>query len=165
MPAVFLRFEATWDTDALGAAAQRGVENAMPAVAEALRLAADDCFELERDPWGNPWAELAPATVNERKRKNKVGKILQRDGVLRRSVHGYPTEPIPGVTNAYVAAGGPAAAYASLQQFGDEHVPARPYFPMDPEGEPLLPDELRTEIVETIKDSILIEMRKAREAP
>lgn len=163
IPQLRITLVSTIDVEALKAATQRGGENAMPAVAEALREHVDSCFEREGDPWGNAWEPLAPATITERARKNKSGKILQRDGVLRRSVFAEPTAVEPGVTRAFVSAGGPAAAYASAQQFGTEDIPARPFMPLRGDAVDLPPD-LKTEIAETIKDAIRAELQAAREA-
>lgn len=152
------------DVSAWSAAITSGVENAMPAVAEALREAADTCFERQVDPWGAAWAPLAPATIAERARIGQSGKILQRTGVLRRSIAGFPITPTPGVTRARVAPGGPAAVYAAVHQFGDEHIPARPYLPIRPGGVVELGREMHDELVETIRASIRAAIARAREA-
>lgn len=134
-----------------------GVANAMPAVAEAVREHVDSCFASESDPWGKPWSPLAPATVVDRVRHNRAGKILQRDGLLRMSVAGWPIAPEPNGTTATVTAGGPAAPYAAAHQFGTEHIPARPFLPIvgtESGYQVQLPTELEEEIVEMIQLSI-----------
>ncbi len=125
-----LRVTSMPDLNAWAEAIQLGSEDAVPAVGQVLVEDADTCFVNEADPWGEPWPALKPATVRERARLGKTGKILVRDGVLRGSIAATPTTRTAGVTMAEVFAGGPAAAYAAHQQFGDEHMAGRAYFPI-----------------------------------
>lgn len=147
------------DVSAWADAITAGIEAWAPAAAEALREAADSCFEREVDPWGAAWAPLAQVTINERNRLGQAGKILQRSGVLRRSLAGYPVTPTSGVTRARVAPGGPSAVYAAVHQFGGEHTPARPYLPIRPGGIVELPRELHEELVAMALASIRAAIR------
>lgn len=151
-----LRIISMPDIDAWAGAVRDGAQRAAPAVAEVLREHADSCFENSRDPWGAAWPVLSDATLAERERLGKTGKILIRDGTLRLSVFGSPTTPTEGVFDAECGAGGAAAAYAMRQQFGDEGgpLPARAFLPVRPDGSVELPADLDAEVEGTIVDAL-----------
>jgi phage gpG-like protein len=91
-------------------------------------------------------------------------KPLIDHGTLRGSVFGEPTGRQAGVTDATIGAGGPAAAYAMHQQFGDEDdypLVARPFLPIRPDGTVDLPAALDIEVQATIRDAIDARMRVA----
>ncbi len=154
---ITLRATSMPDLNAWAEAIREGAADAAPAVAEVLREDADSCFENSRTPWGDPWADLRPATWAERERAGKMGKILIRDGVLRGSIFGLPAARTPGVTTAEVGAGGPAAAYAMAQHA------ARAFLPIRPDGTVELPAALDVEVQATIRDAIDARMRVAME--
>ena len=158
---VTLVIESMPDVDAWAEALELGAEDAAPVVAEVLREAADYCFETETDPWGEAWASLKESTLRDRERRNKVGKILFRDGTLRLSIFGSPSGSASGVTDAEVAAGGPAAAYAAAMQFGDEDQMGRAFLPIRPDGSVDLPAALDVEVQATIRDAIDARMVEA----
>ena len=153
-----LRITSMPDLAAWGAAIELGAEDAAPVVAEVLREAADSCFETSPDPWGVAWESLKEATVKERERLGKTGKILIRDGVLRGSIFGTPTGRTENVFTAEIGAGGPAAAYAAHQQFGPW---SRAFLPIRPNGEVDLPAALDAEVQATIVDAIDLRMADA----
>jgi phage gpG-like protein len=86
-------------------------------------------------------------------------KILILHGILRMSLHGEVLAGPNGSGIARVTAGGPAAAYAGVHQWGskDGKTPARPYLalrgnPEDPTVD--LPEAVHAEVVATIQDAI-----------
>lgn len=169
----------------------------LPAVAEALREAADRCFETQADPWGTPWAPLSDSTLEARARKaagptrvrrtfigpvrrgERVtrdrawtrrrseraaaavfgGKILIVTSVLRGSLHGEVIAGPNGEGVARCVAGGPAAAYAGVHQWGnkDGTIPARPFLALrgDPNAPTVeLPQAVHDEVNATVQDAI-----------
>jgi len=140
------------------------LSGAMESVAESIRLFVSDRFDTETDFLGNPWAELDPeyefgddADGNPRR---KAGKILTQDGFLRNSCHADAEEDS--------VLFGSNMVYAATHQFGRGAIPARPFFPVTPEGD-LVDDEgtpageLAAEIDATIADWIaLSDEEKAR---
>lgn len=143
---------AEWEAALLG-----GIADGMPVVAEVLREDAVRCFDEERDPHGNAWAPNKPSTLRERARLGKTGKIGTRDEILKGSLAGSST-----ATTARVAPGGAAAAYAAQFQFGDEDQEGRAYLPILPGGEVQMPEHLKTEIVETLRDAIRLRIGQIR---
>lgn len=86
-------------------------------------------------------------------------KILIDHGYLRGSLHPDVVAGPNGSGIARVTAGGPAAAYAGVQQWGskDGKIPARPFLalrgnPEDPTVD--LPQAVHDEVVATIQDAI-----------
>lgn len=84
-------------------------------------------------------------------------KIGTRDGILKGSLAGSST-----ATTARVAPGGAAAAYAAAFQFGDEDQEGRAYLPVRPGGAVEMPDALKTEIVETLRDAVRLRIGQLR---
>lgn len=155
---VTLRATSIPDLDAWAEAVADGCADATPAIAEVLREDADRCFEESRDPWGVAWEALKPATIAERERIGKTGKILIRDGVLRGAIFGLPVSRSPGQYDAEIAVGGPAAAYAAWHQFGPW---SRAYFPIRPDGTVDLPAAVDAEVTATIRDAVNARMEVA----
>lgn len=83
---------------------------AMRVVSELLLSIAEESFEREASPEGDPWAPLAASTLRQRKREGKDGPILQRDRHLRRS--------LDSDHDRTSAAAGTNLAYAAIHQFG-----------------------------------------------
>lgn len=86
-------------------------------------------------------------------------KILIDRGILRGSLAPSPALPTPGVVTARVHAGGAAAAYAGVHQWGskDGDTPARPYLALrgNPDAPTVdLPPAVYAEVVSTFQDSI-----------
>ena len=150
----------------------RDMAPAMAVVGEEMARHVSDNFREQSDPWGNAWRPWSPHTRRLYERGGFQGrlrampqKILMNTGALR-SVH--PSHPSHA---AQVAAGGSAAKYAHVQQFGNPRnrlpnkatigsgkrkgqptnpapIPPRPFMPIRPDGAMDFPAEL----VEDIKD-------------
>lgn len=125
---------------------------ATAAGAEATRTAIMERFDTETDFRGQPWAEHSPGWAARR----KPAKKLVQDSILRGDVHaeGAPDGILFGVSGA-------SEDYAPVQQFGSEDgkTPARPYLPVDENGdfidEPGTPGgELMDELEATLADYI-----------
>lgn len=84
-------------------------------------------------------------------------KPLIDRGALRGSLAGK----IDGTT-VRVGPGGAAAVYAAAQQFGYEQIPPRPYLPIHENGEVEMPEALRAEMIETIRDAIRLRIGRQR---
>lgn len=67
-------------------------------------------FDRQQAPNGESWQRLAPSTIKQKNRQNKISKILQRDGDLRRSIIYQATDQ--GVEI------GTNRQYAPIHQFG-----------------------------------------------
>lgn len=143
--------------DAWSGEIESAIEGAMPAVAEVLREAADSCFETQSDPWGNAWEPTRRSAAGE-------GRILIDRGILRGSLAPSPTSPTPGVVTARVSAGGAAAAYAGVHQWGGAHVDARPFLALrgGPDAPTVdLPPVVYAEVVATIQDAMDAAVQRA----
>ncbi len=129
---------------------------AMEGIARALRNHAEDAFERETSPFGDPWEDLQDTTKQRRERRGHwPGQILQVTGGsgLAGSI-----SSAAGADWAQVGAGkiGAAKEYAAIHQFGGTPgmppgpagVPARLYLPVDQDGN--LPDNLRREILDIL---------------
>lgn len=158
----------------------------LKAIGEVLLEAARSTFAAQRDPWGNPWRALAPATVIARARRlgvtisrsgERTGRardlaratvmtILIDSGALSRiasSVDGLGVEI--GVT-------GPASKYGAAQQFGLPGgrrwgratvgpLPARAFLPVRRDGTVDLPAAIEREIRSTLEDAFGEALRDA----
>jgi len=69
-------------------------------------------FDRQESPDGNPWAPLKPRTVKAKNRQNKISKILQARGDLRRSI-------VYQSSNTSLVIGS-NRDYAAIHQFGGE---------------------------------------------
>lgn len=128
---------------------QREMSNLQPVLAEIGNMVgntADESFENQKSPWGEPWKPNAPATIEEyvrKKGKGQSGKkrsalaadkqILMVEGLLRGSISHEADEQ-----SVTVSAG---RIYAAIHQFGGKAgrgrsvtLPARPYFPIKDGG-------------------------------
>lgn len=74
-----------------------------------------------------PWAPLAASTVREKQKKGYSEGILKRSGLLFRSPRVIST------TNTMVTVGSDRP-YAKYHQLGTKKMPARPIFPVTPDG-------------------------------
>lgn len=92
---------------------------------EDLKTLIDDSFETSRAPNGQPWETLKPATI--RKRRQRSSKPLVDTGVLRNSIS-YSA-------SARTLRFGTNVPYAGFHQFGTEHIPPRPFLPVEPAGD------------------------------
>lgn len=152
MVTVDLELLAVPNVDEWGAGITTAIENAMPAVAQALLESADSCFERQADPWGAAWTATRRSAAHE-------GRILIDHGILRGSLAPSPVVPEPGRMRATVAAGGAAAAYAGVHQWGypEGGIVPRPFLAL--RGTPGAPDvdlpaATRAEVVGTIQDAL-----------
>lgn len=140
---------ATPDLSAWETGLQTALLSALAPVGEVLRESADSCFETQADPWGNPW----PSTARSRA---GTGRILIDRVFLRASIH---VEIEEATLTVRVAAGGAAAAYAHVHQWGSEtnRIAARAYLALrgDPSSPVVdLPPALLAEVVATIQDAL-----------
>lgn len=83
---------------------------AMRVVSELLLSIAEESFEREASPEGEPWTPLAAGTRRQRRKEGKDGPILQRDRHLRRS--------LDSAYDRTSAVAGTNLAYAAIHQFG-----------------------------------------------
>ncbi|ODS24185.1 hypothetical protein AB835_04715 [Candidatus Endobugula sertula] len=115
-------------------------------IANHLYNLTEEALESETSPDGTPWEPLSPITI-ERKGHDRMLED-QRD--LRESI-GYDSDHEPATVgvNALSKTGYP---YPAVQQEGTEngHVPARPYFPFDEDGD--LMDVGRDGIIDFVVD-------------
>lgn len=140
---------------------------ALKAVGEMLREDVEMRFQTESDPWGNAWAPLSPVTVALRAKAGQLGKILQRTRNLANSAFWRLDDTKRRVVVSL------SAPYARVQHFGNPSnklfgktpapIPARPILPLRG-GRVDLAAEMRTELLETFKDSIRLALRRARGA-
>lgn len=121
---------------------------------ELLREEVEQRFQQQSDPWGAAWAPQSPTTVKLRQREGKPGRILIKDRYLANSfAWRVQRSPTPMVI---IFSGGPAAAYAAAQQFGNPNnrmfgkarapIPARAMLPIRPGGKVDIPARLLAEI-------------------
>lgn len=134
-------------TPAFAAALNKGIQDSLAPMGEALKEAIDQTFELQRDPYGRPWAPLSEKTLIARARKTRANKILIVSAMLKNSF-AYRVER--GARRVKIAPGGPAAVYASTHQFGRGNIPKRQMVP-DAEN---VPQALMDELKATVADSI-----------
>jgi phage virion morphogenesis protein len=125
------------------------IEPLMGRISGVLVSVAQDNFSAQGRP---AWAGLSPATIaSYRKRGFRVNSILQKSGNLKNSLQGSHD-----ATSATVGAGsGPSKDYAAIHQFGGfagrgrkVKIPARPYLPMDKDG------NLQREAEDTVSDVV-----------
>lgn len=110
-------------------------------VARPIENSVQDAFESETDAWGNPWVNQDSKTYNH------LNKTDSMHGSLHSKVNSK-REAVVGI-NAVSESG---YNYPAVQQFGtkDEKVPARPFFPIDLDGN-LAPD-VEQDIEEGLND-------------
>jgi phage gpG-like protein len=117
-------------------------------VGEVLRESADSCFANQSDPWGNAWLQT------QRQARDPSARILIDRGILRGSIH---VEIDETTLTVRVAAGGAAASYAFVHQWGSAHVDARPFLALRGSASaPFvdLPPDVYAEVVATVRDAI-----------
>ncbi|MCU0843053.1 MAG: phage virion morphogenesis protein [Thiobacillaceae bacterium] len=124
---------------------------AMQDIGRALANIAEDAFQSETDPWGNPWDELTAAYVARPRDKGGRGgdahPILQRDGGLAASLsHGGDR------TSAWAALGKVYGAAVTLG-YPEGGIPERLVLPMRASGE--LAPVARDEVLETVADYLM----------
>lgn len=129
-------------------------------VGELLREDVEQRFQQQADPWGQAWAPHSPVTTALRAREGKAGRILIKDRYLANSYHWRIDRAARAVV---IASGGPAAAYAAAQQFGNPAnrmfgkapapIPARAMLPLREGGRIEMPARLTAEIRATIQDA------------
>lgn len=91
-------------------AAGRDPRPALKSIGEYVVRETDSRFQKEQDPEGRPWTPLAASTLKQKAERGKILKILQRDGILRRSIAYQLTENGVAIGSNLV--------YAAAQQFG-----------------------------------------------
>ena len=111
----------------------------MAEVANLLQQTTEESFDNQASPDGTPWADLDPKTE-----KRKKGKPLYESGRMQESLSVFSTATSAGLGfNAKAQNGYP---YPAVHQFGSEHVPARPFLPIDDDGD--IADDLKESILE-----------------
>ena len=124
-------------------AAGADLSPAMRVIATHLADRAEDAFEQETSPTGQPWPPLKPATVKERTRKGYTPiKRLQRTGTLVRSI-------LADWDNR-TAVAGTNLIYAAPHQFGSDkrNIPARPFLGISTHDERVIQDIIARFIAE-----------------
>lgn len=92
-------------------------------VADALNARIQDGFDGGTDPYGSPWAELAPYTLA----KGRTPPPLTESGSLRGGTY---AAPMGGAGVALYAPGTlPRGAPASVHMTGTAVMPSRPFLP------------------------------------
>jgi len=119
------------------------IDDIRPALHEAgqiIQNATEDAFESGVSPWGKTWTPLSSATLDKKGASAanpiSMGKLLYDTGRMRESVYmalGMNGESVEVGLNAK-SKGYP---YPAVHQFGtnDGKIPARPFLPMDSNGE------------------------------
>lgn len=111
-------------------ARSRDLSPALRPRAELLRTVIDNSFRDESGPNGEVWDGFAESTL--RSRRQASPKLLVDTGQLRRSIE------VRAERGAIVfGVAGAAATYAPAHQFGTDDIPARPFLPMDEDGNAL----------------------------
>ncbi|PAF41440.1 phage virion morphogenesis protein [Helicobacter sp. 11S03491-1] len=115
--------------------------------ASTLERLSDESFEFKRSPFGEKWAERAPATKAKLLRENKLNQsdILQLSGHLRKSISARTGD------NSVTLGTNVNKGYAPIHQFGGYagrnkkvFIPKRAYLPINDKGE--IPKSLEKEI-------------------
>lgn len=91
---------------------------------------AQEAFENERSPAGDVWLPLKPETI----RRKGGSKKLYEEGTLQGTLYAVATPEYGEVGVSATANGFP---YPAVHQYGSKHVPARPFMPLDENGEVL----------------------------
>lgn len=152
MTAVAVTVDATEGLRLLGRllAEVREPVRALEAVGFALASRVSLTFVDQRDPWGQPWAPLAPSTLQWRARRGGGGG--ERALIDTRVLSNSPTSRVAGGDVVEV---GTPVQYASFHQFGTARgIPARPFLPLRDESTAELPPDWRAE-VEAIVDGFI----------
>ena len=84
-------------------------------------------WKLETDPYGEKWADLAPSTKRQ-KRKRGGYQILRDSGDMQNSFH------VQATRNTIIIAAG--VTYAQYHQFGTKKMPRRMLLPDPDKGLP-----------------------------
>lgn len=105
----------------------KDLSSVMTDIAEHLYTITDESFDNETAPDGTPWEDLKPATW----RYKKTDKILYEEGTLRGSLYIWSSDSEARIGVNATSKGYP---YPIVHQFGSKHVPARPFLPIDSEG-------------------------------
>lgn len=97
-------------------------------------------FRDQTDPWGQPWADWADSTKKARQARGdyRVQKLVDTRALLN------SVEVLPPDSDSIVVQAGAneSEPYAAVQQFGNEKIPARPFFPMrDPSDDQNFPQD------------------------
>lgn len=85
-----------------------------------------------------PWAALKASTVRAKARAGKSSSILKSSGTMWRSFR------VIGVDSSRVTVGSDRP-YAGFHQLGTRHIPARPFFPVTPQGKLTAAAKMRVE--------------------
>jgi phage virion morphogenesis protein len=137
------------DVDAWIAELRPALLRTLAPIGEVLRESTDSCFDRQSDPWGTAW----PST---RRSRSGEGRILIDRGILRGSIH---VEMDESTLTVRVAAGGAAASYAFVHQWGSEAkgIEARPFLALrGSAGAPFveLPADVQAEVEATVRDAL-----------
>ncbi|MEY3760040.1 MAG: hypothetical protein RIR39_1531 [Pseudomonadota bacterium] len=127
-----ITLDATQVTHALNQLSQRviNMQPAMVGIGNIIASNVDLTFTDAQDPYGNPWADLSPATIA--KRRNGSSKPLNDTGRLKASItkNASQFEVTVGTNTIYAPThqfGATQGQYAHHVPWGD--VPARPFLP------------------------------------
>jgi phage gpG-like protein len=107
---------------------------AMEPASEVLYQLVLGTFKSQSDPWGKPWQPWAPSTAKARARKGdlRLQKLIDT-GRLYRSIKKNHTDSSISVSTD--------VEYADAHLLGTNHIPARPFFPIDSEDHDSFPQE------------------------
>ena len=119
------------------------IDDIRPALHEAgqiIQNSTEEAFESGVSPWGETWTPLSPVTLDKKKitafNPISMGKLLYDTGRMRESV--YMALGIDGKSvEVGLNAKSKGYPYPAVHQFGtdDGKIPARPFLPMDSDGE------------------------------
>lgn len=118
-------------------------------ITERVRLG----FTDGRDPWGGAWAPLSPVTLARRRGGGVGAQPLLDRGLLRNSISSRTDETSAAVGTTDVRApthqfGARRGAYRQRPTVPWGDIPARPFFPIRPDGTVDLPPEWAADIRE-----------------
>ncbi|MDL0089278.1 phage virion morphogenesis protein [Campylobacter gastrosuis] len=111
-----------------------------------------DAFIDERSPFGEKWQELSAKTKERKKKKGKSSKILRDSGAL------FSKWEVRSATNSVTISNNTqnnGFAYGLSHQYGSkkQNIPARPFLPVDKNGnlEKKLEANIKNLIISKIK--------------
>lgn len=111
---------------------------------EVLLSKIDELFDLQQNPWGAPWAPLAPKTIHDKIVHGYPLDILVRTGAMRESLTLSVEKDEAKIT---------IDEPAHFHQFGTNRMPVREIFPVRG-GAADLPDQWARDIEEFVLEKM-----------
>lgn len=111
----------------------------MRLVSRGMEQQARQAFRDQVDPWGKPWPPLAPSTLKARagRRASNVNRRASQQPLVDTGAMFGSLRSTATADSAAVEIGdGLPDVRATVHQYGGGRVPARPFFPIRPGGNP-----------------------------